>query len=91
MLATVEKASEIRENTMSWCYHLVFITCLILCEELEIEEDRDSQETQNLLNQGWCHKPGERDCLGKRIGHYAKVKEGRGSILGAVSFVYVGH
>ena len=64
MLAKVEKASEIGENTMSWCYHLVFTTCLILCEELEIEEDRDSQETQNL-NQGWCHKPGERDCLGQ--------------------------
>ena len=47
-------------------YHLVFTTCLKSCEELEVEEDRDSQEPQNLLNQGWCHKTGERPCLGQK-------------------------
>ena len=71
-------------------YHLVFTTCLKSCEELEIEEDRDPQEPQNLLNQGWCHKTGERHCLGQKNRAFCEG-EGRGSILGAVSFVYVGH
>lgn len=40
MLTEVEKALAIGENMISWCYRLVFTICLVLCEELEIQEDR---------------------------------------------------
>lgn len=68
MLTEVEKALAIGENMISWCYHLVFTICLVLCEELEIQEDKSSysQEAQNLLNQGRHHMSGERHCFGQK-------------------------